>query len=220
MLTKGQGEKGLWILAIRDTAFIYMMTRDKKYTAQAYKALTGNEVDADKIEYYSLKDRFEGAPRYNDLAFVVDGWHMMILIEHQSTINPNMCFRMLEYFVYLLDQYIRKNKLNKFGVKEMRLPKAEFYIVYNGDEPLKENFLKLNLGSITASAEVLDIHFENLKDKSKDNALAGYARFIDFSKSMGVIDAIKATREEGYLPQFFQEGTWGPRIFARKCIHH
>jgi len=35
--------------------------------------------------------------------------------------------------------------------------------------------------------------------------LAGYARFIDFSKSMGVIDAIKATREEGYLPQFFQE---------------
>ncbi|MCL1948383.1 MAG: Rpn family recombination-promoting nuclease/putative transposase [Turicibacter sp.] len=193
-------------LAVKDTAFRYMMKQDPKYTADTYKALTGKWVNPELIKPFNLEDRFEKSLRYNDVAFLLDGWNLLVLIEHQSTLNPNMCFRMLEYYLHLVDLYIRENHLKKFGTQEMVLPKAEFYVVYNGKSPLQNEVLQLDLGSIIAQAKVLDIHFDKLKDKSKDNALAGYARFVKHSKSMSVKDAIQKTREEGYLPEFFQEG--------------
>lgn len=44
-----------------------------------------------------------------------------------------MPFRMMEYYAALVSKFlIKENGYNKYGPKEMKIPEAEFHIVYNG----------------------------------------------------------------------------------------
>ena len=79
---------------------------------------------------------------YNDIAMLIDN-KIVILIEHQSTINENMPFRILEYITRIYEK-ITKSK-NKFGRKLIHLPIPEFYVFYNGKEDFPtEKTLKLS----------------------------------------------------------------------------
>lgn len=68
----------------------------------------------------------------NDVSFVVDD-RLVVLIEHQSTINRNMSLRFLEYIVALYQLQI--DPRSKFGQAEIKLPEPEFYVIYNGKAP-------------------------------------------------------------------------------------
>ena len=79
---------------------------------------------------------------YNDIAMLIDN-KIVILVEHQSTINENMPFRILEYITRIYEK-ITKSK-NKFGRKLIQLPVPEFYVFYNGKEDFPtEKTLKLS----------------------------------------------------------------------------
>lgn len=76
----------------------------------------------------------------------IDG-HFLIFVEHQSTINENMPLRLLLYIVQeyekLIGYRIEKGKqvsnpvLYKKGL--IKIPKPEFFVLYNGTENLKED---------------------------------------------------------------------------------
>ena len=68
---------------------------------------------------------------YNDIAMLIDG-KIVILIEHQSTINKNMPFRFLEYIARIYEKITTKDE--KFGRKLVKLPIPEFYVFYNGKD--------------------------------------------------------------------------------------
>jgi predicted transposase YdaD len=79
---------------------------------------------------------------YNDIAMLIDG-KIVILIEHQSTINKNMPFRFLEYIARIYEKITTKDE--KFGRKLVRLPVPEFYVFYNGkDDYPTESVMKLS----------------------------------------------------------------------------
>lgn len=74
---------------------------DKEKILELYNALSGRNYSSDtEIQIVTLEDVIFG-DRKNDLAFIIDG-RLIILIEHQSTINPNMPLRML---VYIAKEY-------------------------------------------------------------------------------------------------------------------
>ena len=157
--------------------------------------------------------------RLNDVSFLTKDNRLIILIEHQSTINPNMALRMFLYYSELLQLWIKLNNINLFaGRKITNLPTPEFYVAYNGTEPLKENKSIFSLEhkgtSIAVEVEVVDIHFEKLEDKQPTNALAGYAFFYKIYEEelkKGVIgqEAFNTAREEcikqGYLKGFIEK---------------
>ena len=77
-----------------------------------------------------------------DIAMLIDG-KIVILIEHQSTINQNMPFRFLEYIARIYEKITTKDE--KFGRKLVKLPIPEFYVFYNGkDDYPTESVMKLS----------------------------------------------------------------------------
>ena len=73
---------------------------------------------------------------------LIDG-KIVILIEHQSTINQNMPFRFLEYIARIYEKITTKDE--KFGCKLVKLPIPEFYVFYNGkDDYPTESVMKLS----------------------------------------------------------------------------
>ncbi|MDR1068764.1 MAG: Rpn family recombination-promoting nuclease/putative transposase, partial [Clostridiales Family XIII bacterium] len=79
----------------------------KENLIEVYNAVSGKDYSPDtEIEINTLKNVLYRY-RINDISFVIDG-KLIVLIEHQSTINENMPLRMLEYITELLTGDIDK----------------------------------------------------------------------------------------------------------------
>jgi len=98
------------------------------------------------------------------------------------------------------------------------LPTPEFYVVYNGAAPLKDTTSTFMFGcdgmKIEVEVKIVDIHFDKLRDKESDNALAGYAFFYkvyegQIKKGLSPEKAFDAARVEcirnGYLAGFIDK---------------
>jgi len=115
---------------------------DKENFRQAYNAITGaNYGEETVMEDTTLKDALT-MDQLNDVSFVMDG-KLVVLIEHQSSINNNMPLRMLMYVGRIYEMIIDSKKL--YSSKMMEIPRAEFYVFYNGERKFpKKRRLKLS----------------------------------------------------------------------------
>ncbi|MBR2363414.1 MAG: Rpn family recombination-promoting nuclease/putative transposase, partial [Spirochaetaceae bacterium] len=79
---------------------------------------------------------------YNDIAVLVNG-QFILMIEHQSTINPNMPLRLLEYVARIYGNIV--DSTAKFSRHLVPLAKPEFIVFYTGDQELPpESYLYLS----------------------------------------------------------------------------
>ena len=62
---------------------------------------------------------------------MVDG-RLIVLVEHQSTINENMPLRLLEYVSRIYEQLVPSE--DRYEKKMIKIPYPEFYVFYNGTE--------------------------------------------------------------------------------------
>ena len=187
-----------------DSAFT-MLFSIEEHVVDLYEFLTGIRLDPRTIESVWLKDSMFRSRLYNDVSFITHDNQLLVLIEHQSTINPNMAFRILEYYVKLASENIKARKVNIFGTKEIQIPKAKFFVVYNGKGKVTDLPI-LDLGDVQVKATVKNIHFDDLSNKSTTNAVAGYARFVALAKEMdSVYEALDTLLKEGYLKEFLSD---------------
>jgi len=181
-----------------------MLFNIEEHVIDLYEVLTGIRLEPHTIKSFRLKDGMIRSRLYNDVSFITHDNQLLVLIEHQSTLNPNMTFRILEYYVKLASEHLKEQKADLFGAKKVEIPKAKFFVVYNGRGKMPE-LPVLDLGDIQVKASVKNIHFEELADKSTSNSVAGYARFIELSKTMTPYDALEILLEEGYLVEFLKD---------------
>jgi len=125
--------------------------------------------------------------KQNDISFTIGG-KLVILIEHQSSINENMPLRFLIYISKVYEKIIDPKAIYKYNL--LKIPRPEFIVLYNGtDKYPKEKTLKLSdafeqLGikkapELELSVRVLNInkgHNPKLERRSKN--LAGYSFFV------------------------------------------
>ncbi len=87
----------------------------------------------------------------NDISFSI-GDKLVILIEHQSTINPNMALRLLMYVARVYEKMLNNKKI--YASKLQKIPRPEFFVLYNGTAPYPdEGILKLS-GAFEQAAEL------------------------------------------------------------------
>ena len=79
---------------------------------------------------------------------------MVILIEHQSTINPNMAIRLLLYIARVYEKMI--DQRNLYSGKVLTIPRPEFYVLYNGVDPFPD-FQTLRLSASFERTEKLGL---------------------------------------------------------------
>lgn len=106
-----------------------------------YNALNGtNYTDAAKLEITTLENAVYMSVQ-NDVSFVF--LSELYMIEHQSTVNPNMPLRNLTYISNVLSKITAKEDI--YGSKQIKLPTPRFIVLYNGTKQTEEKtVLKLS----------------------------------------------------------------------------
>ena len=123
--------------------FIFGRPENKKWTLSLYNAVNGSSYeDETEIEFNTLEE-YLYVHMKNDTSFLFVGY--LSLYEHQSTYNPNMPLRMMQYISAVYDGYISSNDLDKYGEELLQIPTPKLVVFYNGtkDEP-DEKILKLS----------------------------------------------------------------------------
>ena len=99
----------------------------------------------------------------NDISFILDTLIMM-LIEHQTTLNPNMPVRLLNYVAELFKIYLEPEKRKMYSSSLIQIPAPEFYVFYDGDDTsFERKILKLS-DAFKAPSDKLEliVHVYNL----------------------------------------------------------
>ena len=193
---------------------------------ELYSAIEGVPLPPDiPININTLTDALIKG-KINDISFLIDN-RLIVLIEHQSTINENMPLRILLYFERLLERIIDMNKM--FDRKQIKIPRPEFIVLYNGENPypekktlrLSDAFMDVeglmmeNKTSLELTVQVYDInHGYNKEILRKSETLNGYSLLIDkireykktgLTLAKSIETAIKYCVENNVLKDFLRE---------------
>ena len=155
---------------IRDTVFCHFMSNES-HLLSLCNALndTGYDESSD-ITINTLEGSFFSNIK-NDISFLLNNL-MVVLIEHQTTINPNMPLRFLSYVDELYKRYTSTSHKKIYGDDLIKIPAPEFYVFYDGnDTSFEQQTLKLSDAFETQSDKLeLTVHVYNLAD-GMNNAL-------------------------------------------------
>jgi predicted transposase/invertase (TIGR01784 family) len=125
---------------------------------ELYGAITGVELSPNApITINTLEDVLYKT-LLNDISFEV-AHKLVILLEHQSSINPNMAFRLLLYIARVYEK-ITSGK-NMYGRKKLFIPRPEFIVLYNGTVSYPDE-AELRLSDSFEDATSLGIPKENI----------------------------------------------------------
>jgi len=108
-----------------------LLFNDPVILRELYCALKGVSLPDDvPITINTLSDVLY-MDRINDISFEIGG-RLVVLIEHQSTINPNMALRLLLYMSKVYEKIIHDKKI--YSLKKITIPRPEFFVLYNGKD--------------------------------------------------------------------------------------
>jgi len=98
---------------------------------ELYSAIVGIDIPPDAIvDINTLSDAIY-MKRINDLSFTIND-RIVVLIEHQSTINENVPVRLLMYIGRVYEKITEEKKL--YQKKLVKIPTPEFIVLYNGKD--------------------------------------------------------------------------------------
>ncbi len=162
-------------------------------------------ITTDQIELIALKNIFL-AQRHNDVAFLV-GNRLIVLVEHQSTINENMPLRMLFYTADEYEKIITSFKKKLYREKRIAIPRPEFYIVYTGKTSWHYKELRLSEAYGMAESENVPLELRiriicEEEMQTTQNTLGSYYNFIRFVKNNINNGKISLDAVENYVHQF------------------
>ena len=205
----------------KDSVFVDFFSEDR--TAKAnflalYNALHGTDYQSTAILKNIRLKQVLYMNFANDVSYLVDN-KIIVLAEHQSTINPNMPIRCLEYVARLYEQFYKSKE--KYSRKQLAIPTPEFYVFYNGKQPYTTNsVLKLSDSftqthdeyALELSVKVVNINYDKASEILKlCKPLKQYSLFVDavrrniaVDKEHGFEKAIKECIQNDILREYLQ----------------
>lgn len=143
----------------KDSVFTDLFGSDrdgKKNFLELYNALSGSDYKLGevflerKVIEQSLYKTFN-----NDVSWVING-RLIVLVEHQSTVNENMPLRCLEYVTRIYEGIVPIKQ--RYAEKVYKIPNPDFYVVYVGkkEQPLEQE-LRLSDAFYTKDSSKLEL---------------------------------------------------------------
>ena len=176
----------------KDTMFrdLFGSPERKAHALELYNALAGTDYDdPEQLELTTLDDVIY-LGRRNDVSFIIGD--ELVLIEHQSTPNPNMPLRGLVYFGRLYSTYVDKQGGSIYGQKLLKLPTPRFVVIYCApggehkggklgyDELWLSDAFEGDSRDIEVHCRVVDVGSESAADVlSASPVLTSYADFVE-----------------------------------------
>ena len=194
----------------------------KERAAELYQVLhpEEGEISPEDIDFCTLEDVLFMA-RKNDMAFTINK-KVLVIGEHQSTVNLNMPLRGAIYYGRTLEKYTSTDDL--YRRKRIMIPTPEFYTFYNGSDPQPlEETLKISDAYLEKTDEpmlelktkVININLpEGHEILKRSRSLYEYSWFVqrirDRIKVGGnletaISEAIKDCLTEGIMVDFIRQ---------------
>jgi len=165
--------------------------------------------------------------RINDISFMM-GDKIIVLLEHQSTVNPNMALRLLMYITRLYETIIGDK--NIYASRPIAIPRPEFFVLYNGTAPFPDK-KTIKLSDLFESAlpgvamketpalelevEVININQgRNREIAERCGKLGEYSAFVEKvweiekvtgNREEAIKEAVKYCREHDILKEFLEK---------------
>lgn len=208
----------------KDSVFVDLFSEDEKAKENflsLYNALHGTDLkDTEQLKTVRL-DQVLYMTFYNDVSYLVDN-KIIVLAEHQSTINPNMPLRCLEYVSRLYETLFESKE--KYSRKLLKIPVPEFYVFYNGEEPYpSDKTLKLSEAFIERGTETnleLTVKVININRQNRHPVLENcrtmqeYSIFVetvrkwkDIDSQNGFEKAVEECIENNILREYLKRKT-------------
>ena len=202
----------------KDSVF-RMLFSEKDKLIELYNAIFDTDyTEEDSVDITTIEEVIFKTMK-NDISFVMDG-KFVLLVEHQSSINNNMCLRDLLY----ADEVIRRMIDPKDLYKEapIKIPNPKFVVLYNGErymppfdeQKISDNFLKEEPEySLQLKLDVYNINIDaGSKLLEKSPTLKQYSMFVErvrgYSKTRetlaerDIVEIMESCIEDGILPEF------------------
>jgi predicted transposase/invertase (TIGR01784 family) len=195
---------------------------------ELYCALKGVTLPADIPVTVNTLENVLFMDMMNDVSFEIGG-KLVVLIEHQSTINPNMAFRLLLYIARVYEK-ITGDK-NIYASRLIPIPRPEFFVPYNGAAPypdektikLSDAFMNLPpFDLLKEESPVLELAVKVLNINAGKNeavaqrcaTLAEYSAFVakvrELETELGdretaIVQAVRYCRDHEILKEFLKK---------------
>jgi hypothetical protein len=184
----------------KDSVFSLLFS-DPDVLRELYSAIAGVELPPDiPIDINTLSDVLI-REQINDISFTI-GDRLVVLIEHQSTINDNMPLRLLMYIARVYEKIIDHRKI--YWTKLEKIPRPEFIVLYNGTDPYPDH-KELRLSDAFKDAEDLKLNAElplelvvqvyNINQGHNAGILKKCEKLDNYSF---LIDKIRENQKEGF----------------------
>ena len=204
----------------KDSVF-RMLFNEKDKLIELYNAIFDTDyTEDDRVDITTIEDVIFKTMK-NDISFIMDG-KFVLLIEHQSSINNNMCLRDLLYADELIRRMIDPKDLYKEA--PVKIPNPKFVVLYNGErymppfdeQKLSDNFLKEEPEySLQLKLDVYNINIDagsELLEKSPTPRQ--YSMFVErvrtYSKTKetlaerDMVEIMESCIEDGILSEFLR----------------
>jgi len=193
---------------------------------ELYSAIEGIDIPQDAIVNINTLSDALYMNQINDLSFTIDD-RIVVLAEHQSTLNENVPVRLLMYIGRVYENIVNREKL--YQKKLEKIPTPEFIVLYNGKKPCPD-FQELRLSTafkdicglklsedgvlpLELVVQVYNInHGHNKEILGRSKNLTGYSILIgkinEYSENLpieeAVTNAVKYCLEYGILTEFLK----------------
>ena len=202
----------------KDTVF-RMLFSEKKELLSLYNAVNNTSYDnPDELQITTLKNAIYMTVK-NDISCVID--MRLNLYEHQSTVNPNIPLRDLDYVSRTYSAFYRDKDI--YSPRMIKLPNPRFVVFYNGaDKQPARREMKLSDAYVNKeehpSLELIVVQI-NINPGYNDElldacpTLYGYMQFVErirqnckeYPLDEAVSHAVDECIEEGILSEFLKK---------------
>ena len=190
----------------KDSVFSKYFRENKEGLVELFNAIEGTSYPLDTPVVVETLEDVLYKEKINDLSFRLNE-QILVLIEHQSTINENMALRLLMYVARLYEKLLNQwEKRVMYEERRILIPTPKFVVLYNSKAPypehseqyLSQSFLvKEDYPALELKVDVYNINYgENNKLLQKSKHLNDYSLFIhainqEYTAGKPLTDAIK-----------------------------
>lgn len=186
--------------------FLFGNPEYKELALALYNSLNDSkDYNPDDLEIVTLEESVYINMK-NDVSFLLS--EELYMFEQQSTWNPNIPFRMLEYVVQQYGKILDSSR-SKYSSKKLKIPTPNFILIYNGSEDISVTELTLSdlyvgkckRGLLDLKVEVINLQLEkNPTLEQWCKPLYEYSWVVDFMK-----EYINDNKNERVTPELVGE---------------
>ena len=195
-LDEKEKQENIQIRKIHDELFRDILNNKEEFTwfLNSFIKLDMNITKNDLEKYNRSFVTEEYKSKYSDVVYKIKNENIFLLVEHQSTIDYSMPYRMLTYCYEIMRDAVDKTKLKN---KDYKLPIVVPILLYTGNRKWRVPEYIHTIHSMSAGIsmryEIIDAHNYSKERLLSSNSMVGFTMEAERSKTEEEFeDALKA----------------------------